>query len=43
MRLPKTEEKRISRAVVAQALAAFTAGATFVFGLAADAPVIPAM
>lgn len=42
MRLPKMEEKP-RRSVVAQAIAAITAGATFAFGLAADAPVIPAM
>jgi hypothetical protein len=43
MRLPVREEKPLRRAVVAQAIAAFAAGATFVFGLAADAPLIPAM
>ncbi len=43
MRLPRQEERVARRTVVAQAIAAFTAGATFVFGLAADAPVIPAM
>lgn len=44
MRLSKNEERAQSRrSVVASAIAAFTAGATFVFGLAADAPVIPSM
>jgi len=43
MRLAKPEEKQQKRGVVAQAIAAVTAGATFAFGLAADAPVMPAM
>lgn len=42
MRVPLNGE-RPRRAVVAQAIAAFTAGATFVFGLAADAPAVPVM
>jgi DNA-binding transcriptional ArsR family regulator len=44
MRLAKDDEKPQPRkGVVAQAIAAVTAGATFAFGLAADAPLIPAM
>ncbi len=42
MRVPLADE-RPKRGMVAQAVAAVTAGATFAFGLAADAPVIPAM
>jgi DNA-binding transcriptional regulator GbsR (MarR family) len=43
MRLSKMEERQPKRSVVAQAIAAITAGATFAFGLAADAPVVPTM
>jgi DNA-binding transcriptional ArsR family regulator len=43
MRLTRIEEKPVKKGVVAQAIAAVTAGATFAFGLAADAPVMPAM
>ena len=44
MRLAKNEETpQAKKSIVAQAIAAVTAGATFAFGLAADAPLIPAM
>ena len=44
MRMTKAEEKpQVRKGVVAHAMAALTAGIAFVFGLAAEAPVIPAM
>ena len=44
MRMIKPEERAPARkGVVAQAVTAVAAGATFVFGLAADVPVVPAM
>jgi DNA-binding transcriptional regulator GbsR (MarR family) len=41
MRMAKTEDKPAKKSVLVQAIAAVTAGATFAFGPAADAPVIP--